>query len=572
MPTLIPIRQLTRHALILAAVLLCGVGVYAQAPATADAAEYSAQTTDDPKIPIDELKLMLMPLTLEELRVEAAAWVEQVKAKAHAIADAEIAARYKSKEIKETTAAAKAAKEAKASVESGDSSEDTAEKIGKAAEGLEQVKASEERAEKNQKAAAAQDEALKMAEEEAKAEADGTDEDPSVEATPKPGSDKIDADLPTAQSDAAPAVEEVTESLAKAADAAEKAVEAKSDVRADLLEAINKLRDERAMLVDRTNIVLVELTRKGGEPDEYKKYIAAVSEVRLDVSDSAAAWATVVGWFKSEEGGLRWARNFLWFIATLIVFWVISTIAGRTVERIMRRTRNVTNLMRDFISTAVRRTLLAVGLVVGLSAMEVDVAPLLALIGAAGFVVAFALQDTLGNFASGIMILVYRPFDVGDVVDIADVSGKVASLNLVSVKVCTFDNKIVLIPNNTVWGNVIVNATGSRERRVDMVFGIGYDDDMQQAQEILERVVSSHALVLKNPEPVIKVNELADSSVNFVCRPWVKTADYWTVYWDITRAVKEAFDAEGVSIPYPQRDVHLVASSVEVETEEETEA
>jgi small conductance mechanosensitive channel len=200
---------------------------------------------------------------------------------------------------------------------------------------------------------------------------------------------------------------------------------------------------------------------------------------------------------------------------------------------------------------------MVIGFVVALSALEVNIAPLLAAIGAAGFVIGLALQGTLSNFASGLLILFYRPFDVGDVIDAGGVSGIVDSVSLVSTHVRTFDNKMMIVPNNDIWGGTITNATASETRRVDMVFGIGYDDDVDIAKGILERIVSEHPLVLDDPAPVIQLNELGDSSVNFICRPWAKNTDYWKVYWDITRSVKQEFDRTGISIPFPQRDVHL---------------
>jgi small conductance mechanosensitive channel len=134
-------------------------------------------------------------------------------------------------------------------------------------------------------------------------------------------------------------------------------------------------------------------------------------------------------------------------------------------------------------------------------------------------------------------------------------------MNLLSTQLRTPDNQLVIVPNNSVWGDVIVNITGITERRVDLVFGIGYSDDIDKAQKILEDIVHGHELVLKNPEAQVKLHELADSSVNFICRPWVKPDDYWDVYWDITREVKRRFDAEGLSIPFPQHDVHLYRES-----------
>jgi small conductance mechanosensitive channel len=155
------------------------------------------------------------------------------------------------------------------------------------------------------------------------------------------------------------------------------------------------------------------------------------------------------------------------------------------------------------------------------------------------------------------MILMYRPYDIGNFVNVAGVSGTVSAMTLVSTTLTLPDNQTVVIPNNSIWGGIITNVTGSETRRVDMVFGIGYDDDIAKAQSILEKIVKDHPLVLGSPEPVIRVNELADSSVNFVCRPWTRTSDYWAVYWDITRQVKEQFDQNSVSIPFPQRDVHV---------------
>ena len=206
---------------------------------------------------------------------------------------------------------------------------------------------------------------------------------------------------------------------------------------------------------------------------------------------------------------------------------------------------------------------MGIGLIWALSALEFSVAPLLAIVGAAGIVIAFAMQDSLSNFAAGFMILFFRPFDINDSVDAGGVQGTVRSMNLVSTTIRTFDNKLMIVPNSKIWNEVITNATGVTQRRVDMVFGIGYDDDIDRAQSILEEIVTSHPLVLKIPEPNIKLNELADSSINFICRPWVLTSDYWEVYWDVTKDVKKCFDKADIGIPYPQQDVHLYLANKE---------
>ena len=180
------------------------------------------------------------------------------------------------------------------------------------------------------------------------------------------------------------------------------------------------------------------------------------------------------------------------------------------------------------------------------------------------FVIGFALQDTLGNFASGMMILLYRPFDVGDVVEIGGVFGTVKAMNMVNTTMLTIDNQTLILPNTKIWQEVIKNVTAQSKRRIDLVFGISYSDDISKAEKILSDILEEHDLILDNPEPIVRLHELADSSVNFIVRPWVKTDDYWDVYWDVTREVKLRFDREGVSIPFPQQDVHIHSEAVEV--------
>ncbi|UCG81890.1 MAG: mechanosensitive ion channel [Desulfobacterales bacterium] len=182
---------------------------------------------------------------------------------------------------------------------------------------------------------------------------------------------------------------------------------------------------------------------------------------------------------------------------------------------------------------------------------------LMAGLGVAGFIVGFALQDTLGNFASGMMILLYRPYDLGDLVDVAGVFGEVDKMSLVSTTILTIDNQTVVVPNSKIWGDVIKNVTAQDLRRVDMVFGISYSDDIPKAESLLNDILKSHDRILDEPEPIVRVHRLGESSVDFVVRPWVKVDDYWEVYWDVTRTVKLRFDEEGVSIPFPQRDVHV---------------
>lgn len=334
----------------------------------------------------------------------------------------------------------------------------------------------------------------------------------------------------------------------------EAAADGQASGRAALDAEIEPLRLQQIEIAERLGIVLEALERKGGDATEYRSYLAAVSQIVLDEGSSVRS--LVVAWLRSPSGGILFLKRVAQFLGILVVAWLAAALLSGIVARAMERTEALSQLLRRSVVAWVRWGTLLIGLVIGLSSL-VDIGPLLALLGAAGFAVGFALRDSLSNFASGLLLLLYQPFDVGDAVEVAGVSGIVDSMNLAETKLRTFDNKVVVLPNNDVFSGTIVNATHSDRRRVDMKFGISYEDDMDQAMKILEEIVRDHPLVLEEPVPVIRVHELADSSVNIICRPWSKTEDLWTVFWDVTKRAKERFDEEGVSIPFPQRDVHL---------------
>ncbi len=335
------------------------------------------------------------------------------------------------------------------------------------------------------------------------------------------------------------------------------ALKAENDEKAKLLESVSQLEEQQTVLADRLRAVIEEFKQKGGKADDYEAYIAAISGIDLRLGALRTNWALVSGWLTSTEGGLRWIKKFSFFFIIILVSWILAVLISKAVKKAVVRIEGASALLKDFIVNIIRKLIFIVGFVVALSMLEINVGPLLAAIGAAGFIIGFALQGTLSNFAAGIMILIYRPYDVGDFVDIGGTFGTVDAMTIVSTTLMTLDNQKVVVPNNMIWGDKITNVTGTDQRRVDMVFGIGYSDNIAKAQRILEDILLKHQAILKDPEPVVKVHELADSSVNFVVRPWVKTENYWNVYWDVTRTVKERFDAEGVSIPFPQRDVHL---------------
>lgn len=309
--------------------------------------------------------------------------------------------------------------------------------------------------------------------------------------------------------------------------------------------------------VERLQSVLEVFAKRGGETSAARQYISNSTGQRINLRDPAVFYAQAKAWALSPSGGLQLAANLARFFLILFVVWVVSRIIGGIVGAAVKRLPDASSLLHDFLVSGSRRVVMLIGLLVAISALGINITPLAAAIGAAGLVIGLALQGTLSNFASGILILMYRPFDVGDVVNAGGVFGKVDAMTLVSTRILTFDNQVNWVPNDAIWNNVITNATALETRRVDMVFGIGYGDDMASAQSIIEKAVADHPLVLADPAPTIRVNELGDNSVNFIVRPWARTSDYWDVYWDLMRKVKERFDEAGINIPFPQRDLHL---------------
>jgi len=287
--------------------------------------------------------------------------------------------------------------------------------------------------------------------------------------------------------------------------------------------------------------------------------VAADTAGSSDVVGRANAFMSRASdWLIDPEGGIKFGINLLVFAAIMLACKIIGSLLTRVIQRAMSSGRvKTSDLLREFFVNTTRRVVLLFGLVMGLGQLGIDVGPLLAGAGVVGFVVGFALQETLSNFAAGVMILLYRPYDIGDVVEVAGQLGKVNAMSLVNTILLTPDNQRLNIPNGSIWNSVIRNITAMPTRRVDMVFGISYGDDMDKAATLITQVVQQHALVLKDPAPQVAVSELGESSVNLVCRPWCKTADYWTVKFELTQRVKERFTAEGITIPFPQRDVHL---------------
>ncbi len=246
-------------------------------------------------------------------------------------------------------------------------------------------------------------------------------------------------------------------------------------------------------------------------------------------------------------------------IGALAIF-ILGRWAAKICKSLLRRIlsrHKVDQTIIAFTSNLVYTGILAFVIIAALSKLGVQTASFVAIIGAAGLAVGLALQGSLSNFAAGVLMIIFRPFRAGDYIEGGGSAGVVEEINIFNTILKTPDNKKIIIPNSTLTGSNIINYTAAPTRRVDLTFGVGYQDDLARVKKVLSELADSNSLVLKDPAPVIAVAELADSSVNLVMRVWVKTEDYWNVFFAMTEAVKLRFDAEGISIPYPQQDVHI---------------
>ncbi|MBW7469824.1 mechanosensitive ion channel family protein [Marinobacter sp. F4218] len=318
--------------------------------------------------------------------------------------------------------------------------------------------------------------------------------------------------------------------------------------------------EARMATFERYTMVVDAFESKGGDPDlvkDFRNYRDSILFNETALASPRAIFLAILNWATRRDGGIAVLKDIGIVLLAFLALLAVARTVGAAARKWIGRVPTISKLLETFLVGVVFWLVLTMGLLLVLAGLGVNIAPIFAMIGGASFILAFALQDTLGNLASGLMIMINQPFDEGDYVQVGGVGGTVKSVSIVATTVATPDNQVIVIPNKNVWGNVITNVTASTTRRVDLVFGISYEDSIPEALEVMNRVVSNHPSILSDPEPVIRVHQLSESSVNFICRPWVKTEDYWAVYWDLTHQMKEAFDEAGISMPYPQRDVHI---------------
>ena len=264
----------------------------------------------------------------------------------------------------------------------------------------------------------------------------------------------------------------------------------------------------------------------------------------------------IVGW------GSIYAIN---IIGALLIFIIGKWLARRIADLLatLMKKNNVDLTLVNFLNNLTYYILVVLVVVAAVGRLGVNTTSFLTIIGAAGLAIGLALKDSLSNFAAGVMLVLFRPFTIGDVVSTAGITAKVEKITIFNTLFCTADNQLVIVPNNKIISDIITNINAKDTRRIDLVVGISYTDDMVQTKGILERLAKEDSRVLTDPETTVAVAELADSSVNLVFRPWVKTADYWAVRFDLTENIKNALDEAGISIPFPQQDVHLFVEKEE---------
>jgi small conductance mechanosensitive channel len=271
-------------------------------------------------------------------------------------------------------------------------------------------------------------------------------------------------------------------------------------------------------------------------------------------------WEALVELLKTT--GFDLAINFVTALAIFFVGKWVANLITKGIRTLMQK-QEVDKTLETFVSNLIRMVLMVFVVIAAISAVGIQTTSLIAVLGAAGLAVGLALQGSLSNFAAGVLIVLFRPYKVGDFIEGGGVSGVVQSVQILQTILKTGDNKQIIVPNSQIMGSIITNYSANDTRRVDMVVGVSYDDDLDKVRKTLEELVAADERILDDPACTIAVSELADSSVNFVVRPWVKTADYWGVMFDMTEAIKKRFDQEGISFPFPQQDVHLYQASAD---------
>ncbi|MEG3899697.1 MULTISPECIES: mechanosensitive ion channel domain-containing protein [unclassified Microcoleus] len=609
----------------------------------------AATTTKALNIPVDELKILVKPLTLEELGNEAAAWMLVLQKKAQEISEAEVTIKRQNQAISQQQEGTDALEQAKKALEAAETAQKGAapgspeyqegtKKVEQAKESLKKAQLAVEKS-KTTKAELKQDETsnktLEKAQktgdiETAKETLDKTkaDRDRTVSGSPAYQEatktiEKLEAalkafeDAQKAQTGAkpdSPESEQATQQLEKAHEALkqmlkelgagatgqssqerdsataalknteiknngeekvagepgvvnnqqnlqqkqqelktttenlQKSTDAESKAKNQLVVTVTELQSQLTAIDDRFNVILEELEKKGGDPKPYRQYTKAVMSIDVDTKDTQGLGVRLLAWAKAEEGGLRWAGNTGKFVGIVIVSVIVSQILGAILNQLLSLFGGTSRIMRKFIVMLVKRGGVVIGFLLALTALEVSLGPVLALVGGLSFILAFALQSNLGNIASGLMIMAYKPFDVGDEIKLGELWGWVESITLANTKIKGLDGQMFNVPNNTVWGDTIENLSHDETRKFTHCLRISFDEDLAKVEQLLVEILKSHPKVLANPAPSTQVWSIEDYYISVKADGWVKKEDFWTVHSDAIRMIRERFNSEGIQL------------------------
>lgn len=609
----------------------------------------AATTTKDLNIPVDELKILVKPLTLEELRDEAAAWMLVLQKKAREISEAEVTIKRQNQAISQQQEGTDGLKQAKLALEAAEQAQKGAapgspqyqEGTKKVEEAKESLKKAQEAVEKSKttKAELKQDETSRKTLEKAQKTGDletakqtldrtKADRTQTVAGSPAYSEatktiEKLEAAIKAfesaqeAQKGAEPdsaEYQEASQQLEKADEALkqllkdigatateqssqeldnatatvknteiknngeekvagepgvvnnqqnlqqkqqelkkttenlQKSTDAESTAKNQLVVTVTELQSQLTAIDDRFNAILEELEKKGGDPKPYRQYTKAVMSIDVDTKDTQGLGVRLLAWGKAEEGGLRWAGNTGKFVGIVIVSIVVSQILGAILNRLLALFGGTSRIMRKFIVMLVKRGGVVVGFLVALTALEVSLGPVLALVGGLSFILAFALQSNLGNIASGLMIMAYKPFDVGDEIKLGELWGWVESITLANTKIKGLDGQMFNVPNNTVWGDTIENLSHDRIRKFTHWLRIDFEENLAKVEQLLVEILKSHPKVLADPAPSTQLWSIEDYYISVKADGWVKKEDYWTVHSDLIRMIQGRFDSEGIKL------------------------
>ncbi|MGB3263622.1 MAG: mechanosensitive ion channel domain-containing protein [Microcoleus sp.] len=627
----------------------------------------AATTTKELDIPVDELRVLVKPLTLDELQNEAAGWMLLVQTKAKEISQAEVVIKRQNLAITQQQEGAKALEEAQKALEEAEKIqktanpgspeyEESAKKVEAAKESFKKAQESVDQA-KTTKAELKEDKTLQAVQEKAKETGDldkakqTLDEMKTAREKMTAGSldyeeatkkiDKLDVaikaleDAQTAQKAAKPNSPEYTEAtqqvdkaqgelkqllqqqgvgttdqstkqssqnldratatlenikidnsgqekqvaglpgvvndeqnlqqkqqqLENTTEQLKKSAETESDTKNQLVATVTELQAQLTAIIDRFNVILDELEKKGGKAVAFREYIQAVSAVELDTKDTEGLGLRLLGWAQSDEGGMRWVNNTGKFLGVFVTSIVVAQILGTLLNLLLSKVGGTSVLMRQFMVMTIKRGGIVLGFMLALTALEVSLGPILALLGGVSFVLAFALQSNLGNLASGLMIMAYKPFDIGDEIKIGGLWGWVDSITLANTKIKGFSGQIFNVPNNTVWGDTIENLSGSETRKVKVNLQVGFDDDLKNVEQLLVDIMKSHPQVLETPAPSASVFNIENYYFNVSASCWAKKQEFWGVNADIVRMIQERFNKEGINIGAIPKNIEIVQYS-----------